>query len=202
MTVFTKGGTALTIPLPGETSYWAAKLKDPDEWVCERDVGDARAVKWVTQEEHAGSARRPIDQIIAPRPMSWSLDIVGSGDWQRITELWLFCPMSPTSPAGNTARLPITTPGTAFELHVKTVDSNLVQSVHSLQAQIIGRVMDSTGECECFIYDDTLEGMIALWRSNVYHFGTWRPPIPGKPAIAPLGPLNLKVLGIHLPERA
>jgi hypothetical protein len=135
------------------------------------------------------------DLVRGVRQADWSLDIVGSGDYKKIEELWLICPPTATSPLGNTARLPIEMPGTAFQLKVAFVESDGVNSARSLQAQLIGRVTDvETGDCECFIFDYGWQVMSTPWKSNVKRFGTWRS------EVAPLTQLNYTVVGIDLPS--
>ncbi len=197
-TIFTKNGTALTIPFPGDSAYWAVKFKS-GKWVCERDI---------------------VSPFMAPaRSLDWTLDIQSTGDWRAISELWLFCPQSKESPFGATAHLPISEPGTAFQLKVATMDSNFAESQRSLQAHIIGRVNNfETGACDCWIYDYVLGALLVFpqtherdgriipddqeygpFKSSVYNFGSWRKPVSGKIGIPPLGPLNLQVLGIRQP---
>lgn len=171
--VLSKHGFPIGHMLPDQ-AYWAAKLNN-GTWLCELDI------------------------VAGMRPLDWTLDMVSTGDIKRIVELWLICPPTPTSPMGNTARLPITRPGTAFQLKIATADSSIVRSVSRLQAQMIGRVTDpETGDCECFIFDYQMEAMSTPWKSNIYNMGTWKPNIPGLPSIAPLGRLSLDVLGISL----
>jgi hypothetical protein len=158
-----------------DQSYWAIKRRD-GSWICEQDL--------------------VFDLLRGHRNLDWSLDIITTGDWRKIAELWLICPANHLNPAGQTARLSITTPGTAFQLKVSQVDANIANIARSVKAQLIGRVMDSEGWCECMVYDYALDGLITRWPSNVFAktFGTWQP------GIAPLGPLRLPVLGINLPN--
>lgn len=170
-TVLSRGGSVIGRPLL-DRSYWAAKLKD-STWLTELDT--------MTDIAHAGK-----------RPFDWTLDVVATGDWARITELWLFCPRTRANPVGSTARLPIAEAGTAFQLKIATL-SGLGAMQRTLQAQVIGRVTDKeSGTCECFIYDDVMQSMSEPWISNVYAFGSWRA------EIAPLGLLNFEVVGLHL----
>lgn len=165
-------------------SYWAVKLNN-DDWVCE--------------------ARLKMDLARGEmRLYDWSNDLVSTGDVMQVKELWLFCPPSRTSPLGNTARLPIVEPGTAFQFKVATADSTGTRTV---QAHIIGRVTNKeTGDCECFIWDTEQDGLCTpetpiftlgrepsyAGRTNVYNFRSWRP------SIAPLGALKLDDLGVRL----
>lgn len=166
-------------------SYWAAKL-NTGEWVSE-----ARSVhNWRTGEQ---------------RPIDWYLDLAATGDCERITEVWLFCPPSQTSPLGNTARLPIERPNSAFQFKVTTHDTPIVGTgVRTLQAHIIGRVDNEEGNCTCFIYDPILDGLLTpetpiageegqyAGKTNVTRFHSWRP------SLAPLGQLALDRLGVVL----
>lgn len=170
--VFSKSGTAIGHPLP-DRAYWAVKRKD-GTFVCELDE--------VSNFQHG---RHPLD---------WTLDIISTGDWRNITELWLICPPTPTSPGGNTARLPIQQPGTAFQLKVGHLNSTLAAGNRTLGAQLIGRVTDwESGACECFIFDYEWQALSQPWPSNIYRFGTWRS------GIAPIGTLALDVLGLRPP---
>src|SRR5947209_5353471 len=76
-------------------SYWAVKLKDNKGWLQECDGRD------------------------------WTDDLVANGDVRNIEELWLFAPPNPWSPRGNTARLPITVPGRAFQFKGRSIDMSL-----------------------------------------------------------------------------
>lgn len=187
----------LGCPLQALTrSYWAAKL-NTGEWVSEaRTVHD-----WRKGEQ---------------RQIDWMDDIVATGDCNKIVELWLFCPPSPTSRFGNTARLPITRPGSAFQFKVATHDTAGIggPGTRTLQAHIIGRVDDAEGNCTCFIYDTVQDGLLTpetpiydhlqgtkqdghgnlmyAGKTNVNHFHSWRP------SLAPIGQLALDRIGVTL----
>lgn len=169
-----------------DRSYWAVKLHN-DQWLCE--------------------ARMLYDKG-AFRYFDWSNDLVATGDVLKIKELWLLCPPNKFSPLGNTARLMIEEPGTAFQFKVGMVDSNIAQSIKSMQGHIIGKVTEKeTGACECFIYDPIQQGLItpetqmfdssgqivSAGKTSVYNFHSWRPG-----SIAPLGQLHLPTLGVQL----
>lgn len=151
------------------------------------------------------------------RFFDWTLDLVANGDVLKITELWLLCPPSQTSPLGNTARLNIEEPGTAFQLKIATVDSSVVESSRTMQAHIIGKVTNKeTGDCDCYIWDAVQDGLctpetmiydvatvdhikrdvngnpLFAGKANIYNFHSWRD------SIAPLGRLGLDALGIRL----
>lgn len=188
-------------------SYWAAKL-NTGEWVSEaRYVHDWRK----------GEQRR----------IDWMDDMAATGDCMRITELWLLCPPSRTSPLGNTARLPIVRPGSAFQFKIATSDNAIIgPGVRTQQAHIIGRVDDAEGNCTCFAYDPVEGGLITPettvhdpltfhimtnddgtpyhpMLTNVRDFG-WRVKdgrrVQGmwRPSLAPLGALALDRLGVRL----
>jgi hypothetical protein len=176
-------------------SYWAAKL-NTGEWVSE-----ARFV----HDWQQGTQRR----------IDWYLDLAATGDCKRITELWLLCPPSKTSPLGNTARLPIVRPSSAFQFKITMHDTPIVgPGVRSLQAHVIGRVDDEEGNCTCFAWDEVQDGLLTPetisydgdepfypLKTNVHHFG-WR--IKGdrrvqgmwRPSLAPLGQLAIDRLGV------
>ncbi len=192
-------------------SYWAAKLNaggDASEWVCE-----ARMVhNWRKGEQ---------------RQIDWMDDIVATGDCRKVTELWLLCPPSRTSPLGNTARLPITRPGSAFQFKIATHDTAIIgPGVRNQQAHVIGRVDDTEGNCTCFAWDIVQDGLLTPettvydpitrhiivnddgtpyhpLKTNVRTFG-WRlcnnKPVAGmwRPSLAPLGALALDRLGVAL----
>jgi hypothetical protein len=178
-------------------SFWVVRL-NTGEWVSEARV---KTDVYQGRERH----------------FDWVLDLVANGDVLKIQQLWLLCPPSKTSPLGNTARLDITEPGTAFQFKVATVDSSIVgPSIHGIQAHIIGRVDNKeTGDCTCYIYDPIESGMITpetqiynpatggvmrdeqgnpicAGKTNVYNFHSWRPSLP------PRGRLALDVLGVRL----
>lgn len=191
-----------------DRSYWAAKL-NTGEWVSEaRFVHDWRK----------GEQRR----------IDWMDDLCATGDCKRITELWLLCPPSRTSPLGNTARLPITRPGSAFQFKIAMHDSPGVvgPGIRTQQAHVIGRVDDEEGNCTCFVWDIVQDGLLTPettvldpmtqqimmnddgapyypLKTNVNRFG-WRIKA-GKlaqgmwrPSLAPLGQLALDRLGVTL----
>lgn len=154
-------------------AWWAVKL-DSGEWLCEARL----------HTDIAAATERHFD---------WYYDLVGTGDVRRIKELWLLCPPNKLSPLGNTARLPITTPGTAFDFKVASASSNFVETWRNQEAHIIGRVTDrATGDCECFVWDERYQMLCAGFRSNVHNFGTWRDSLP------PRGALALEKIGVEL----
>jgi hypothetical protein len=151
----------------GDRAYWAAKLQDH---------------RWISE----------LDQRMG-RSFDWTLDAVDTGDVLKIKELWLFCPPNSVSPLGNTARLPITEPGTAFQFKVASVDGFLDGMERKVESQIIGRVDDkATGACTCFIWDAQLRVLSTPWQSNIHSFGSWRE------GIAKIGALSPQVLGVRL----
>jgi hypothetical protein len=188
-------------------SYWAVKLTT-GEWLCE-----ARVTRWIPRGDKHRIDSLPHGQ---ERHFDWTLDLVSTGDVKKVTQLWLLCPPSKTSPLGNTARLDISEPGTAFQFKIATADSSIASpATRTLQAHIIGKVIDKlTGTCECYIYDPVEDGMITpetqifdpvqgvrrdaagepiyAGRTNVYNFHSWRP------SLAPPGRLHLDMLGVSL----
>lgn len=180
-----------------DRSYWAVRLST-GEWLCE--------------------ARTKTDlRTGMERFFDWSNDLVANGDVLKIRELWLLCPPSRTSPLGNTARLDITEPGTAFQLKIATIDSSIVASSRTVQAHIIGRIDNKeTGECTCYIWDTVQDGLCTpetmiydpmtgsakrdehgnlayAGKTSVYNFHSWRPG-----SLAPLGRLELATVGVRL----
>jgi hypothetical protein len=151
-------------------SYWAVKLST-GKWCCELDT-----------RFDAGIAR----------PFDWTLDLVDTGDVEKIKELWLFCPPSPGNPLGSTARLPIVEPGTAFQFKVASLHA-LGASERWVESQIIGRVEEKeTQACTCFIWDAPLRLMSTPYTTTLQQFGSWRE------GIAPIGALSHTVLGLRL----
>lgn len=163
---------AVLSPLLIKHSLWAVKL-DNGKFLSERDeVVDA-----------AHGTKRPFD---------WTLDLIDKGDIHRVRELWLFCPPSKASPLGNTARLPILESGTAFQFKVASL-SGFFDLEKCVESHVIGRVDNKeTGDCTCFIWDGPLQVMSQPWKSNIYHFGSWRE------GIAPIGALSQEVMGLRL----
>ncbi len=178
-----------------DRSYWAVKLNN-EEWVCEARV---------KTNVYSGEERQ----------FDWSNDLVANRDVNHIKELWLLCPPSRTSPLGNTARLDIEAPKTAFQFKVTHVDSTIAETVRNLPYHIIGRVDDAvTGDCTCFIFDPVQGGLLTTstlifdpltavakkdhkgkymtaGRNNIYNFHSWD---PGR--VAHLGRLELNTLGL------
>lgn len=157
-------GSIVGVFLP-DRPYWAVKLST-GKWACELD-------------------RR------GDRPFDWTLDLIDTGDIKKIRELWLFCPPNPANPFGQTARLPITEPGTAFQFKVANLDAFGGQG-RSLASQVIGRVVDKHEQiCECFVWDAGLNAL-GTYNTTIPNFGSWRP------EIAPIATLSHEVLGLSL----
>lgn len=152
-------------------SYWAIRLKN-DVWMCEARIADIDV------------------RLGKERFYDWSKDVVDTDLVEQIEELWLLCPPNKVSPLGNTARLPITQPRTAFQFKVGSASSNLAETHRQVEAQIIGRVINSDGDCECFVWDDFYQCMTELWKTNVDRMGTWRSGLP------PRGQLSHEALGL------
>lgn len=154
-------------------AWWAVRL-DNDEWVCEARL-------------HTDVYRG------VERHFEWYEDIVANGDGARIKELWLLCPANTLSPLGNTARLPILEPWTAFDFKVSHATSNFVSTWKIQEAHVIGRVDNkATGDCTCFIWDERYCVLCEPFHSNVYNFGTWRAGLP------PRGALALEKMGVRV----
>src|SRR5438045_1897656 len=97
---------AIINPFVIHHAVWAVKLST-GKFLSERDM------VWDSlQREHGADGIFPTRPN--KRPFDWTLDLVQTGDVRKIRELWLVCPPNPHSPFGNTARLPIVEPGTAF----------------------------------------------------------------------------------------
>ena len=117
------------------------------------------------------------------RAMDWSLDLVSTGDSDKIRDVSLHCP------DGQVASLAIEEPGTAFQLKIASL--SILQGSKQVEAHVIGKVTNKVnGGCFCFVYDRQ-EGLICH-ATSVYNFTTWRP------GVLPLGALNLHVLGVRL----
>lgn len=192
-----------------EKSFWAVRLdrtvngKKETEWVCERRTVHS----WQKGEE---------------RNLDWGLDLVSSGDYRHITELWLFCPPSSTSPLGNTAYFPIKTACTGFQFKIASADFGPYQTRY-VEAHVIGRVMNSLGNCEFFAFDYREGGLLTpQWRApfpnpvdgtpfypcinyTVRNFGRvydqsrekWHDAM-WRPNLVPPGVLELSQLGVEL----
>ena len=189
-------------------SYWAVR-RDDDKWICEAQyVHDWRK-----------GERRHLD---------WPNDIRATGDCKRIKELWLLCPPSKTSPLGNTARIPIHRPCSAFEFKIATADFVGIVGTgkRTVQCHIIGRVNESDGSCVCFAWDPIEDGLITPettvydaatghikvnddgtpfypMHTNVHSFGwrIWqhrRTPGMWRESLAPVGLLDYRQLGVVL----
>lgn len=156
-----------------DRSWWAVKL-DTDEWLCEARI---HTDLYTGKERH----------------YEWYEDLVANDDVRRIKELWLLCPASPYSPMGNTARLPITEPHTAFDFKLAHATSNFVTTWRTSEAHIIGRVDDkATGACTCFIYDNKYSVLSQPYKTNIHNFGRWRESSPL------LGELAVEKMGVRL----
>lgn len=166
------GNTLLQI----QRSYWAAKLND-GSWLSEA---------WVKTDVRVGGRRH----------YDWTNDLVATGDVERVTELWLLCPSSAPSPQGNTVRVPIHEPGTAFQFKRGAFNTNIVQGRKLMIAQAIGRLDDkATGEAVVFLWDQLRFALFAPWYVNLYDphgLGAWRDDTLPVPA------LEFRQLGIRV----
>lgn len=148
-----------------DRSYWAVKLKR-GRWLSEA---------W-THTDLSAATERAYD---------WTNDLVATGDIARVTELWLLCPASATSPVGNTVRVPIRETDRAIQFKRGVFDTNLATGRKQMTAQVIGRLEDyATGEATLFVWDQERFALYAPWHVNLYDpqgLGAWRPdgmPIP------------------------
>lgn len=139
-----------------------------------------------------GTFRSELDRRPPGRAFDWTLDLVDTGEVHQIRELWLICPPNRDNPLGQTARLPLRRPGTAFQLKVGMVHG-MGETSRTLVSQLIGRVDDPlTGACTCFVWDADLRSL-GTWQSAIYpRLGSWRA------EIAPIGVLNEEILGLSL----
>lgn len=172
---------SLVSPFLIDEAFWAIKLTN-GTFLSERDtVRDGNLLEGDLPLHRAGK-----------RPLDWTKDLVSTGDIRKVKELWLICPPSLGNPLGQTARLPIVEPGTAFQFKLGYVDSIPGSSLRSRAHQVIGRVTDKeSGACECFLWDVGLQ-KLGMWNTSVYDFQSWRP------EVAPMGALALDVLGLSL----
>ena len=151
-------------------SYWSVRLKG-GEVLCELDeVIDVRN----------GTKRR----------LSWHEDVVLTRKHLTVTDIQLRTPRTRISYTGNVATLAVTRPASCFVLNGRS--SLLFEDRGRPTYQIIGRVTDRTGACECFVYDALLDVLGTPFITNVCDFGAWRV------GVSPLGPLALGVLGLEL----
>jgi hypothetical protein len=139
------------------TACWAVKLSTGD-FLSERDS--------VKDEKYPGGIRA----------FDWTLDMVATGDWRKIRELWLLCPPSPGNPLGQGAQLIIERPGTAFQLKVGFVHGG-ASAEQGTACQLIGRVYDPySGQCSVFAWDNEMQQLVQF-QTSVYDFVPWRPEI-------------------------
>lgn len=106
----------------------------------------------------------------------WMHSLVESGDVRKITELRLHCP------TGQVAVLPITQPGTAFQLKC----AGLLQGHGQMRyAHIIGKIDNvDTGACTAHVWD-TFYGLFENHTTSFKDFKAWRPGIDDIGAISP-----------------
>lgn len=122
------------------------------------------------------------------RPLDWYLDLVSTGDVQRIKVLSLHSP-------GGDAAIQIRQPGTAYQLNAAALllDMGGMGGGRQKDAQIIGRVDDrATGEGVAYIWDVHMRQMYKDEQANIHHFQAWRP------GIAALGELSWQNMGVVL----
>src|SRR5260221_10617810 len=152
MGIITTALGAVIHPFMIDYALWAVKLNN-GRFLSERDH--------VYDEWQRGDGKHR-----NRRSFDWTLDLINNGDINKITELWLICPPNPTSPLGNTAKLPITEPGTAFQFKTRHLSMGSGEPVFHL---VIGRIDDKeTGDCTYFVWDHIAQGMSPPLKNNVY----------------------------------
>jgi hypothetical protein len=140
------------------------------------------------------------------RPIDWTLDLISTGDINKVKEIWLHFPkelyhhtrIEKGSPIHQridgkigSAVIPVKERGCVFQMKIKTLDRFMGQSADTFECQIIGAVGDKeTGLCHCYIWDRVM-GLIA-YKTSIYDFGTWRD------GIAPLHNISHSVVGLNL----
>jgi hypothetical protein len=174
---------AVIHPFMIDFPVWCVKL-DNGKFLSERDM------VWDEMQREQGARGLHLFSTPNRRPYDWTKDLVSSGDNLKVRELWMICPPNPISPLGNTAKLLITEPGTAFTFKTRQLAIGSSDLQYHL---IIGKVTDTTnGDCEYFVWDCVLQAMSTPMKNNVYDFQSWRPDVGRH------GPLALDVLGLHL----
>lgn len=124
------------------------------------------------------------DFLRGSRRIDWALDIISTGDIHNIKMLYLHTPRG-------LQWIEIREKDTAFQFKRGTqmffqVGDNVAN------AHIIGRIEDKeTGNCSAIVYDYFTKETYFLG-TNIFNFGSWRE------GVAPVGPMNLDVLGIKL----
>jgi hypothetical protein len=132
------------------------------------------------------------DFIHGSRNISWTNDIVSSGDSRNISELVL------CTPEGN-VNLPILEPYTAFQLQRGT--ASLLTGERIVNCQIIGRVDDKdTGACTAIIWDAIGEDIEDGTKKHLYidHFTTIKNFKKWRSNVADIGAISLDVVGVRL----
>jgi hypothetical protein len=141
------------------------------------------------------------------RPIDWTLDLIASGDINKVKEIWLMFPQElpyhTRIENGNPIRqridgkiasavIPVKERGCVFQMKIKTLDGTIAgMNSGTFECQIIGAVGNKeTGECHCYIWDAKM-GLIA-YKTSIYNFGTWRE------GIAPIHNISHSVVGLNL----
>ena len=169
-TIYARAGvTAHINAFLARRSYWAVKVGD--EWLSDLDE---------VYDIITGTRRR----------VSWYEDIVLTHKNQHVSELRLYTPRHRLSSTGNIARLLVTRPASCFILNGRT--QHLFGDDAYPTFQLIGRLIDSAGTCECFIWDYLRQAMSTPYVTNVKNFQPWRE------GATPIGALSLDVLGLEL----
>lgn len=118
------------------------------------------------------------------RRLDWYLDIVATGDVERIVAIMLHTPVRGATPH---VALKITEPRTAWILN-----TNILNNItgNDTVAQTIGRVEDkATGTGTAFTWDAAIGQMFKDESACVHNLAAWRPGIcnPGVLSIAAMG---------------
>jgi len=175
-------GVSLTslIYLAQGLSYWKVKLR-PTSLSKRREFSELD-MTW--------------DAVRGHRQLDWALDIVGTGDNNRIEELML------CTPQGEVV-MPFYEPRTAFQFKRGTLD--MLSNGRIIQAQIIGRVENrETGVCTACIWDvrghdEKVESGVLLpqkkhlyldFVTTIHNFGAWHTDI------VPVGAMSREVIGV------
>jgi hypothetical protein len=160
-------------------AYWAAKLRNPEQWVSEVD-----------NKQFDLRAYIPLMERRIKNTFDWTLDVVTTNDVLRIEELWLFCPKTPTAPQGSTGvlRFRQEDKGTAFHFNVSKMSQN-----GRVDCKIIGQVINrATTECIFHVWDGQTYQFYPHRRTTVNNFQAWRE------GIADLGAMSHEIIGLRL----
>lgn len=161
-------------------SFWRVLLSTGRAY-CELDmVAETRNIPFADEQDWEAFKRRK-----RMRRLDWYLDIVATGDVERITAIMLYTPLGAPH-----AALKITEPRTAWILNTNNYNNI---TGNDAVAQAIGRVEDKVaGTGTAFIWDAAVGQMFKDECACVRNFAAWRPGI-----CAP-GALNISAMGLSL----